>query len=169
MKILIISLSLFTWILFTACKNNSTDKTPAPETPEVKTENTPATTPTTAPAAPTATNGPATTATTVSEGPEKIVQKIFDAAKSGDFSKLKDLCDPTGYGDGDTKDICAMASKPKKDQDEFVQYFKNGSIVGEAIIEGDNATVNIKFGPDGTKSEKIILKKIMGNWYLSDF
>lgn len=103
------------------------------------------------------------------EDPEKVVQKIFDAAKSGDFSTLKNLCDPTGNGDGDTKDICSMASQTKKVQDDFVNQFKNGSIDGEAVIEADVAVVKIKFGPTGTKNEKIELKKIMGNWYLSDF
>ena len=62
-----------------------------------------------------------------------------------------------------------MASQTKKVQDDFVNQFKNGSIDGEAVIEADVAVVKIKFGPTGTKNEKIELKKIMGNWYLSDF
>ena len=39
----------------------------------------------------------------------------------------------------------------------------------QQLADSMSAVVKIKFGPTGTKSEKIELKKIMGNWYLSDF
>ena len=165
MKNKLLTLGLFTGIFLTACNNHSSEKKQNVTTSEPPEANV---TSTTTAGAPTAANAPVINSA-VGEDPEKVVQKIFDAAKSGDFSTLKNLCDPTGNGDGDTKDICNMASQTKKVQDDFVNQFKNGSIDGEAVIEADVAVVKIKFGPTGTKNEKIELKKIMGNWYLSDF
>lgn len=166
MKIFIIACGLSLVLFFTACKNNSSEKNQPTTAPEAPAANTQTSIPATAPSGPTAANAPSTV---VNDGPEKVVQKIFDAAKSGDFSMLKNLCDPTGYGDNDTKDICNMASQPQHAQEDFVKQFQNGSVNGNAEIEGDMATVKIKFGPDGTKDEKIVLKKVMGSWYLSDF
>ena len=165
MKNKLLTIGLFTGIFLTACNNQSSEKKQNATTYEPPEANV---TSTTTAGAPTVANAPVVNSA-VGEDPEKVVQKIFDAAKSGDFSTLKDLCDPTGNGDGDTKDICSMASQTKKVQDDFVNQFKNGSIDGEAVIEADVAVVKIKFGPTGTKNEKIELKKIMGNWYLSDF
>ncbi len=164
MKNQILALGLFTGIFFSACLNNSSEKKQNVTEPETPGANV---TSTTTAGAPIAANSPVANSA-VGEDPEKVVQKIFDAAKSGDFSTLKNLCDPTGNGDGDTKDICNIATQPKNVQDDFVNQFKNGSIDGEAVIEGNVAIVKIKFGPSGTKSEKIELKKIMGIWYLSD-
>ncbi len=51
----------------------------------------------------------------------------------------------------------------------FKEYFSKGKVVGEATIEGDDAKVNILFGPDGTKEETFNMKKKDGKWYLMSF
>lgn len=107
--------------------------------------------------------------TDIQEDPVKIMQTIFDVAKTNDFSKLSGLCDPTGSGDGDTKSICNVGTQSPKAQNEFKEYFQNGKIIGTALINGNTASVKFKFGPDGTKEEEMNFTKVGGKWYLSSF
>lgn len=94
---------------------------------------------------------------------------IFDAAKSGDYSKLKTLCDASLDQDTDSKKICEVADGDEKLKNSFKEYFAKGKVVGEATVEGDNAEVKILFGPDGTKDETFKMKKKDGKWYLMSF
>jgi tetratricopeptide (TPR) repeat protein len=102
--------------------------------------------------------------------PESVVQAIFDAAKSGDFASLKNLCDPLGENDGDTQGICDLATDDTN-REEFVQYFATGRISGDAQIspEGDKAEVPFLFGPDGDREETMGLINRDGQWYLFGF
>jgi hypothetical protein len=104
--------------------------------------------------------------TDIQDDPVKVVEEVFDAARTGDFSALSGLCDPSGSGDGDTKEICSIASSSKEKQDEFVKYFEKGKVVGEAEISGDAAKVKILFGLNGNKKEEFNLVRISGKWYL---
>jgi hypothetical protein len=96
--------------------------------------------------------------------PEDVVNTIFDAAKNKDYSKLSVLC--AEGCDGDSKHVCEMKDE---DKESFVKYFSKGKVVGSATVEGDNAKVNILFGPDGTKEETMNLVKKDGKWYLMSF
>jgi hypothetical protein len=101
--------------------------------------------------------------------PAGVANMIFDAAKSGDYSKLKGLCDATLEPDGDSKKVCEVSDGDEKLKAMFKEYFSKGKVTGEATIEGDNAKVNIMFGPDGTKEETFIMKKKDGKWFLMSF
>ena len=101
------------------------------------------------------------------ETPEQVVETVFEAAKTGNFDALSNLCDPKGENDGDTKDICDLKNQPSERQKLFKEFFSKGHIEGKANIEGDKAQVNIKFGPDGTKDETFKLIRREGKWYLS--
>ncbi len=124
-------------------------------------------------AAPAAKGAPAATAATGggaadNSDPAKVVEQIFAAASSGKADALPGLCDPAGTGDGDVKDVCgAKPGSPK--WEEFTTYFSKGKIDGAPTVEGDSASVAILFGPDGTKKEKMNLRKIDGKWYLAGF
>ncbi len=98
--------------------------------------------------------------------PENIVKALFYAAKTKNFKILKNLCDPTGKGDGDTKRICKM---PKKMVKDFVLYFKKGKIWGKTLIKKNRAQVPFLFGPKGKKKETMNLVNRKGKWYLSSF
>lgn len=101
--------------------------------------------------------------------PTGVANTIFDAAKSGDYSKLKSLCDASLEPDGDSKKVCEVADGDEKLKTMFKEYFSKGKVVGEATVEGDDAKVNILFGPDGTKEETFNMKKKDGKWYLMSF
>jgi len=94
---------------------------------------------------------------------------IFDAAKSGDYSKLKGVCDASLEPDGDSKRLCEVADGDDKLKTSFKDYFSKGKVVGEPTIEGDDAKVKIMFGPDGTREETFNMKKKDGKWYLVSF
>ncbi len=117
-----------------------------------------------------ATTSDAPIAVAPATSPESVVQAIFEAAKSGDFASLKELCDPLGENDGDTQMICDIATDDTN-QEEFVQYFATGKISGDAKISrgGDKAEVPFLFGPDGDREETMELINRDGQWYLFSF
>lgn len=101
--------------------------------------------------------------------PVKMMETIFDAAKTNDFSKLNGLCTPTGEGDRDVKMICNLASETDEMKKEFVSYFSTGRVLGPATITENEATVRFSFGPDGSREEEMNFVKVDGKWYLSSF
>jgi hypothetical protein len=103
----------------------------------------------------------------IQSDPVKVVEAVFEAARTGDYSVLPGLCDPTGKNDGDTKAICFIGTLSEEDQAQFAKYFSKGKITGEPEISGDNAKVKILFGPRGTEDEEFNLVRIDGKWYLS--
>ncbi len=100
--------------------------------------------------------------------PASVLQAVFTAAQTEDFSVLSSLCDPQGENDDDTAFICAItADHPEKDS--FVEYFAQAQIAGDAVIDGDRAEIPFLFGPDGDREETMGLIQRDGKWYLSDF
>ena len=101
--------------------------------------------------------------------PIAVVQAVFDAAATGDFSALAGLCDPLGENDEDSAMICAITDNHAS-RDSFVEYFGKGKIVGEAILHGDDqAEVQFLYGPGGDEPETVHLIKRDGKWYLLGF
>jgi hypothetical protein len=101
--------------------------------------------------------------------PTRVVQALFEAAKSGEFRALSGLCEPTGAGDGDTKRICAMQSQSKTVQEEFKTTFKTGKVLGEPVIVHNVAQIQFSFGAKNEQQEEMTLVKMDGKWYLVDF
>ncbi|MEO6253764.1 MAG: hypothetical protein ABIO79_10680 [Ferruginibacter sp.] len=101
--------------------------------------------------------------------PKGVADIVFAAAQSGDYSKLPGLCDASLDTDGDAKHICDVTSGDDALKTQFKEYFSKGTVTGEAIIEGDNAKLDIMFGPDGTKKETFNMTKKDGKWYLTSF
>jgi len=96
--------------------------------------------------------------------PEAVINTIFDAARTKDYSKLSTLCDPDA--DNDSRHICDLKDE---DKESFITYFSKGKVNGSATITGDAATVPVLFGPDGTKAETMNLVMKDGKWYLKSF
>jgi hypothetical protein len=144
--------------LLFACNNKSEEKTstttdttavaPVTPAPETSTAN--------------ASTGDQTT-------PKGVAEMVFGAARSGDYSMLKDLCNPSLDTDGDAKHICDVTSGNDELKNQFKEHFSKGTVNGEPVIEGDNAKVDILFGPDGTKKETLNMTKKDGKWYLVSF
>ena len=143
--------------VFTACNNKSEETTTTgKDSAATTTAATPAET---------------TTATTAGDQstPQGVAQMVFGAAQSGDYSKLKDLCDASLDTDGDAKHICDVTTGDDELKNQFKEHFSKGTVVGDPVIEGDNAKVEILFGPDGTKKETLNMTKKDGKWYLVSF
>jgi hypothetical protein len=98
--------------------------------------------------------------------PADVVRMIFKAAKNGDYASVSGIC--AGDADGDAKAICELEDNAER-RAEFKEYFSKGRVVGEPEIEGNEARVNIKFGPDGEKDETMVLTRKGKKWYLSNF
>lgn len=101
--------------------------------------------------------------------PAGAANMIFNAASSGDYSKLKGLCDASLESDTDSKKICEVADGDEELKTMFKEHFSKGKVVGTPTIEGDDAKVAIMFGPDGTKEETFNMKKKDGKWYIMSF
>mgnify|MGYP000184237911 CR=1 FL=1 len=100
--------------------------------------------------------------------PASVTSAVFQAAKSGDTSKLAGLCDPKKENDGDTRRICELTPESKKFE-QFKEYFASGKVEGSPEIKGDKAQVKFKFGPKGEKDETMKLVQRDGKWYLASF
>lgn len=98
--------------------------------------------------------------------PRTVAETIFNAAKTGNYNGLPDLIDTEA--DSDSKMIAQVPSD-KTLQEEFKKHFAKGTVSGEPVIMGDNASVNILFGPDGNKEETFEMVKKNGKWYLVSF
>lgn len=100
--------------------------------------------------------------------PAKVLQAVFDVAGGAEASVLGQLCDPMGQNDQDTRRICDLAGGFAPD-DEFVLYFRNGKLNGDAMIDGKVAMVPFLFGPDGDREESMKMVQRDDKWYLSAF
>ncbi len=102
--------------------------------------------------------------------PERTLEALFEAARTGDFTVLAGLCDPLGENDRDTEKICDLAADDPL-RASFVEYFGSGKVNGEAVIsaDGNTAEVPFLFGPNGDLEETMRLIKRDGNWYLLDY
>ncbi|HMC99865.1 MAG TPA: hypothetical protein VKH37_06925 [Ferruginibacter sp.] len=109
------------------------------------------------------------TASSDQSTPKAAAEMVFNAAKSGDFSQLKNLCDPSLDNDGDSKKVCNVANQSADDKEGFRKVFKNGKVNGDPVIEGDQAKVDILFGENGTDKETFNMQKKDGKWYLVSF
>lgn len=100
--------------------------------------------------------------------PAAVVQAVFDAAASQDFSVLSSLCDPMGENDEDTAMVCAITADHAS-RDSFVEYFSKGKLVSEGEIHAGRYEVPFLVGPNGDQAETMILIQRDGKWYLFDF
>jgi hypothetical protein len=104
--------------------------------------------------------------TDVQADPRSVAEAIFDAAQSGNCEGLAILVDTEA--DGDSKRIAQVATD-KSMQEDFKKYFAKGKVAADPVITGDKASVNILFGPDGSKEETFEMVRKDGKWYLSSF
>jgi hypothetical protein len=94
--------------------------------------------------------------------PTKVVEAIFEAARSGKDDRLASLCLP-GEGDGDVRQICEMTTSHPK-WDEFRMYFRDGQVIG---MSGKG--VQFRFGPGGGETEEMQMIYRGGRFYLGSF
>jgi tetratricopeptide (TPR) repeat protein len=100
--------------------------------------------------------------------PVSVLEALFFAAATGDYTILAGLCDPLGENDGDTAYLCEITAEHEA-AEEFKTYFANGRITGEPLIDGDFAELPFLFGPDGDDSETMNFIQRDGKWYLYDY
>lgn len=103
------------------------------------------------------------------EDPVSVLQAVFDAAISQDYDNLSSLCDPLGENDGDTAMVCEI-HEGHEVEPQFIEYFTTGEIIGDPMVNGDEAEVPFIFGPPGEEDEEtmnFILRD--GKWYLYSF
>ena len=108
----------------------------------------------------------------IQSSPEGVMEEVFRAAQTGDFSNLASLCPPEGGNDGDTQEyICDIASSSEEQQKEFKKYFNIGRINGEVTINETSKGYRVAKVPfvfyDGNETMNLV--EIDGKWYLASF
>lgn len=115
--------------------------------------------------------------------PNSVVNALFYAARTKNFSVLQTLCDPLGESDGDCKQICALPAMAQQTDDAkaqelvkgFVQAFESAHQEGEVRYRqtdyGEWAEVMFEFNQGDPKRnhETLRLVKRNKNWYLLSF
>jgi len=105
--------------------------------------------------------------------PRLVLEEVFRAAATEDFSNLSKLCPSNQSNDGDTRQICTIGSSSAKKKAEFVSYFKGARITGKADYSDradgrETAQINFKFG-NGRGKETMNFIKVEDKWYLLSF
>lgn len=102
--------------------------------------------------------------------PENLMNIMFQAAQTGDFSQLSSLCQSDGSGDGDVRDVCSCGDKDANPEllESYKAYFSKGEVTATRI-DGKEAEVDFNFGPDGDEKETMKMVEIDGKWYLGSF
>ena len=105
--------------------------------------------------------------------PEIFVNSMFKAISEKDYAVLRDLCDPLGENDGDSRRICGMEYLEEIEQNAMIEYFGKASINGSTTYETldgvSYAQVPIIFGPNKDLKETIELVNRKGKWFFSGF
>jgi len=100
--------------------------------------------------------------------PEELVNHIFESAKKSDFSNMRHLIDPYGESKDGVMAMCyiEIASEPKRL--DWINNFRAGRIIGEPVIDGDKAALEIAVGPNSDRIQKIQLIRRLDKWYFYD-
>ena len=98
--------------------------------------------------------------------PRSVAEAIFDAAQTGKYENLATLIDADA--DQDSKMIAQVATDQSL-QEDFKKHFSKGKVAADPVVNGDKASVNILFGPDGTREETFEMVKKNDKWYLVSF
>jgi TolA-binding protein len=98
--------------------------------------------------------------------PKGVVQHMFECAKKRNFSTYRHLPDPYGECKNKIWRMSLMDIYPSEDKESFISEFSNARIMGEPVIKGDIAELEVAVGPQSNQLEKIRLVKRMNYWYL---
>jgi len=116
--------------------------------------------------------------TDIQSSPTAVMNELFRAADTRDFSNLHLLCSQEISNDGDTqKYICDAESGSEEAKDEYVSYFKDAKITGDityGVSSGGGKTAAVPFwfnhpGGESRSNETMNLVELNGKWYLSGF
>lgn len=99
--------------------------------------------------------------------PKGLIEYVFSASKTKDFSKFRHLCDPYGENDSDSGGICYLQMMPKDAQKEIIERLENGRIIGEPNIDNNRASIEVAIGKKSDELVKINLVKRNENWFIS--
>ena len=98
--------------------------------------------------------------------PHALTLSLFAIARQGNLAQLRGIAAPEASRE--VKDLSELAEASPEEQLDFKTDFGAGKIIGEKI-HGEKAEVEIRFGTEGQKAERLSLVRIEGKWYLLDF
>lgn len=103
------------------------------------------------------------------ESPKKVLEKLFEIAKYGNYNQTIFLVDPYDENDNKVDKIAYISAYPVEEKDEFMQNFKYGRIIGTPIIKEKKAEIEFLFGLNADYKRTMKLVKRNKSWYLSSY
>lgn len=97
--------------------------------------------------------------------PTATTETIIYLIQNEKYDALPALVDADA--DEKSKEIAALKDADVASQKLTKEYFKSASLNGDPVIDGDNATVKVNLGHNGTFEETFGMVKRDGKWYLS--
>lgn len=102
--------------------------------------------------------------------PVNIMNFVFQAAQTGDYTGLEKLCMEQSESDKYARMICFLTDMDTSHHASFAEHFSNAYVVGQPRIDEDYCEVTFNFGPEGKeKNETMKLIMINDKWYLQSF
>jgi ribosomal protein S4 len=106
--------------------------------------------------------------------PEEVLEAIFFAARTKDFSELKNLCDPQEKGDVESLCACRLSGNYNSEyanrqdcsnmtKEQFVLYFRNGK--NPRVVKNDGIYATVEYDA-GNVSPNMQLVKRGNRWYI---
>lgn len=98
------------------------------------------------------------------------LERIIEAAKTGDPTGLAELCDPEGRVDSDARRICDANPEDERGWALFRAWFADaqiGKMVRHDQSDAGVVIVKLSIGPDGRTAEATVVQR-GDRWYLSE-
>src|SRR5690348_9834928 len=99
--------------------------------------------------------------------PAATAETIFYLIQNEKYDALPDLIDESA--DEDARQLADLKNADETTQKQTREYFESASVNGEPVIDGDNATVKVNAGHNGTFEETFEMVKKNGKWYLVSY
>lgn len=99
--------------------------------------------------------------------PTALAETIFYLIQNEKYDALPALIDQDA--DEDSKKLGELKSAGEEEQNLTRDYFESAAVAGDPVIEGDQATVNIKLGHNGSFEETFVMVKKDEKWYLVSY
>ena len=104
--------------------------------------------------------------------PKGVIEYIIKSAQEHNFENFRYLCDPYKEGVDNVTALCNMqiiseAAFFQEEYRKFLDGYQNARVMGEPVIQGNRAVIEIATGMASNKLVKTLLINRNGYWYLA--
>ena len=101
--------------------------------------------------------------------PLGTVEHLISAARTSDYSKLRNLIDPYGEFEQNVIKISLIEVLSEEMKQEWNSQFLNARIMGSPKIKDNTAQIEVAVGPESDRLETFNLIQRQNKWYILSF